>query len=117
MVEALRRSGRLEEAENFIRWAIAVAPRDEKLRRMLDQKARSAVATRKVLGVVKRVLESMGKPPFAFIVPDDEGVDIYVNERGIGTDRFSQLSKGQRGEAMVFKNDRGGFVASSLRIL
>ena len=117
LVNALRRLGRADQAEVFIRRAIAIAPHDEKLKRMLDQKAPSRVATKKVLGVVKRVLEPMGKPKYAFIVPDGDGADIYVNERGVGSDSFAQLAPGLNVEVMVFENERGGFVAASVRLV
>ena len=70
-----------------------------------------------MIGVVKRVLDPMGKPPFAFITPDSDSADIYLNERGIGAEAFSQLSAGVRIEAMVYENDRGGLVAASVKVL
>jgi tetratricopeptide (TPR) repeat protein/cold shock CspA family protein len=117
LVDALRRLGREDDAQSFIRRALAIAPNDTRLERLLASAAPPDVnSTKTVSGRIKRVLEPMGRPRFAFIQPDCGGRDIYVNERRIGEEEFSKLAPNLRVEARVFETERG-IEACSIQVI
>ena len=120
LVDALRQLGDSNEANDVLKRALAVALDDQSLKRLLRPEGHQDIITSQspevVRGHIKRLFEPMGGPRFGFLARDDDGTDVYFNERRIGSEQFSVLAPNVAVEAEVVATERGP-QARKLRIL
>jgi tetratricopeptide (TPR) repeat protein len=119
LVNALRQQGKAEEADQFLKRAMALAPNERSLARLLatEHGPSSLTPGTRLTGKIKRLLEPMGRPRYGFLTPDLDGEDIYFSERQVGVGVFSNLSVGLPVEADVVPSSDGRRQARALRPL
>jgi tetratricopeptide (TPR) repeat protein len=119
LINVLRQQGRREEADEFLKRAIAVAPYERSIERLVSGQASqsSFTASTRLTGKIKRLLEPLGRPRYGFFTSDVDGKDVYFSERQIGADVFSALSVDQPVEADVISASDGKRQAQAIRTL
>ncbi|MEA2907833.1 MAG: hypothetical protein QOI12_5220 [Alphaproteobacteria bacterium] len=118
LVDALREQGQHEEADAFLKRAIAVAPSERSIERLVPagHGPSSLTPGTRLTGKIKRLLEPMGRPRYGFFTSDLDGEDIYFSERQIGAAVFSTLSIGLAIEANVVLTSDGRRQARTIRL-
>jgi cold shock CspA family protein len=117
LINVLRQQGKHEEADDFLKRALALAPNERQIQRLAssDHGSSSLAPSNCLTGKVKRLLEPMGRPRFGFFTSDLDGQDIYFSERQIGANLFSTLCVGQAIEADVVSTADGRRQARAIR--
>jgi tetratricopeptide (TPR) repeat protein len=99
LVRALTILRRREEARDYVARALAIAPTAHRLLTLQEQLAESHQVSLETIiktGNIKRLLRKPSGYIYGFIVPEDEGEDIYFGEESIARSLLPNLVEGAK---------------------
>jgi tetratricopeptide (TPR) repeat protein len=109
LVQALRLSGRSDEAQACVKTALTIAPEEAKFLNLEKQLAENRpVSVRHFVkrGSIKKIVRKPSGYLYGFIIPDDGSPDIYFGEESVSKALLPKLTEGTKVRMQVHQTFR-----------